>query len=310
MDALPRLFMAIILGLVIATPLELKLFEKEINAEIARLNDNTTSNLESGILANADSMSFTFKQEIDGIKSEIENRKNYLDVLREKRNIAYDSYMCELNGSCGTGLKGEGPVFREAKENYFRLNTEYQDLELQYSQRNGEDYENIKKKEGEVEFILARAREDIARLKNEYASRDGLLARLEALGTLTSSDGSLWAAKWLITLLFVFIEVAPILFKMMTERGPYDDILDRKKYEIKVKQLLIQSNINEDINMEVRINSEKSVQKLEAELLANKELMNHIVMAQAEIAAAAIDEWKKQKITEVKERPELIITSS
>jgi hypothetical protein len=310
LDALPRLVMAIILGLVIATPLELKLFEKEINSEIARLNDKTTSELESGILANADSMSITYRQEIVGLKGEIEDRRNYLDLLREKRSTAYDSYMCELNGTCGTGLKGEGPVFREAKENYFRLNDEYQQLEVLYSQRNNDDFENIKKKEGEVELILARARQDIARLKNEYSSRDGLLARLEALGTLTSADQSLWAAKWLITLLFVFIEIAPILFKMMTERGPYDDILDRKKYEIKVQQLLIQSNINEEINMEVKINSEKSAQKLEAELLANKELMNHIVKAQAEIAGAAIDEWKKKQIEVVKKNPEIIITSS
>ena len=34
-EAAPRLLMAILLGFVIATPLELKLFEKEINAEIS-----------------------------------------------------------------------------------------------------------------------------------------------------------------------------------------------------------------------------------------------------------------------------------
>lgn len=33
-------------------------------------------------------------------------------------------------------------------------------------------------------------------------------------------------------LLFIFAEIAPVLFKMMTERGPYDDIVEQKKYEV------------------------------------------------------------------------------
>ena len=38
MEGAPRLLMAILLGFVIATPLELKLFEREIKAEIKREN--------------------------------------------------------------------------------------------------------------------------------------------------------------------------------------------------------------------------------------------------------------------------------
>lgn len=309
-EAAPRLIMAIILGLVIATPLELKLFESEINAEIKRKNLLTTEQSKFNYLADADSLAQPYINEKKQLESDMSRRREDLEKLRLKRDEAYDKYMCELNGTCGTGTPGEGPVFREAKENYTILNNEFKGLEEEYAERNLRDLSLIQEKETMIKTFREEAKVKVAELETEFESRNGLLARLEALSNLTSEDRSLWAAKWLITLLFVFIEIAPILFKMMTERGPYDDILETKKYEIKVKQLLFQSNINEDINMEVRINAEKNSQKLEAELLANKELMAHIVKAQSEIAGAAIKEWKKQKIREAASRPEKIITST
>lgn len=309
-DAAPRLVMAVILGFVIATPLELKLFEREITAEITRLNDKTASELSFNIKAQIDSTSQIFIKEKATYEDDIEERRKYLDQLRIERDKSYEKYMCELNGTCGTGKPGEGPVFREVKENYIRLNGEFHRLEVAYRELNTRDFEEIKLRDNEIAELRLDGTDRKARLDNEYESRDGLLARLEALGTLTSSDNSLWAAKWLITILFVFIEIAPILFKMMTERGPYDDILDQKKYEIKVQQMLAQSNINEVINMEVKINAEKSAQKLEAELLANTLLLKTISQAQAEIASAAIEEWKKKQIEIVKNDPSIIITNS
>jgi hypothetical protein len=307
-EAAPRLVMAIILGLVISTPLELKLFESEINAEIKRLNDLTTQEIEADFSAQADSLGLTYQAEIKDIEAKILFRNEELRDLKAKRDDAYDKYMCELNGTCGTGKPGEGPVFREAKDNYFKLNEEFKTAELNYNELNREDFESKRLKEKTINDIRDEARVKITSLKNEYDSRNGLLARLEALGSLTSKDASLWAAKWLITLLFVFIEIAPILFKMMTERGPYDDIMDFKKHEVKVKQMLLISNLNEEINTEVKINNERSAQKLEAELIANKELLKVIASAQAEIAAAAIEKWKQEQIEKVTVDPSKIIT--
>jgi DNA-directed RNA polymerase beta subunit len=134
------------------------------------------------------------------------------------------------------------------------------------------------------------------------------MARIEAFSRLKDRYFSLKMTGFLITLLFIFIEIAPILFKMMTERGPYDDIIDFKKHQVKVKHMLLTSNLNEEINTEVKINSERSAQKLESELLANKELLKTIASAQSEIASAAIEKWKKEQINRVKDNPSEIIT--
>ena len=143
--------------------------------------------------------------------------------------------------------------------------------------------------------------------KTVQAQNDGLMARLKALGSLTEEHPGLWFAKWLITALFIFIEVAPILFKMMTERGPYDDMLDKLKHEVKVKQLLEISNINEEINTLVKINREKNIQKLNAELAANNSLLSVISDAQSDIAKEAIKEWKRKQVDAVIANPEILI---
>ena len=170
-------------------------------------------------------------------------------------------------------------------------------------------YRDLNAKDREREAELGRLIDEdekrrmdgITRNERVQEQNDGLMARLEAMGTLTEGKPSLLFARILITMLFIFIEIAPILFKMMTERGPYDDILDRIKHEIKVQQLEAQSNVNEEINNRVRINTGRHKEKLAVEMMANKELLASIAEAQAEIAAAAIATWKEEQIKKVTE---------
>ena len=100
------------------------------------------------------------------------------------------------------------------------------------------------------------------------------------------------------------IEIAPILFKMMTERGPYDDIIERVKHEVRVRQMLEQSNINQEVNHQVKISADRLEQKMIAESLANKELLTSIAQAQREIASAAIEAWKQEQIEKATNHPE------
>jgi hypothetical protein len=122
---------------------------------------------------------------------------------------------------------------------------------------------------------------------------------MEAFSRLKDTHFSLKLTGFLITLLFIFIEIAPILFKMMTERGPYDDIVDRIKHETKVRQLELQSNINQEINIAVKLHTEKYEQKLNVELQSNKEIMEAIAKAQQELAIVAIEKWKEEQIISI-----------
>lgn len=114
-------------------------------------------------------------------------------------------------------------------------------------------------------------------------------------------------AKWMITILLICIEITPILFKMMTESGPYDDRLEEVRYASEVTKKKFISDLNEQINTELKLTNALNQNKIEAEMKANKELMDSIALAQAEIAAIAINEWKAKKMLEVEIDPESIV---
>lgn len=328
LEAAPRLLMAMILGFVIATPLELKLFESEIKAEIARENLITTQEQNTNAIEVAQFQNAQDLQEITTLRRITKEHEEEIASLKIKRDEAYNKYMCELNGTCGTGKPGEGPVFREAKAAYTQLNEEFTQLNSEYSEKRRADYKRIEELNEKAEANLKNAKEAVARTETDMQGRNGLLAQLSAISSLSYEEKAVmkiddegnqvishyetqkttvWYAKWLITILFIFIEIAPILFKMMTERGTYDDILDRIKHEAKVKQLLLQSNINQEINSSVKVHTAMNELKIEEELKANDDLIKNIAKAQAEVAAIAIEQWKEEQMELVRNGKKKII---
>lgn len=328
LEAAPRLLMAMILGFVIATPLELKLFESEIKAEIARENLITTQEQNTNAIEVAQFQNAQDLQEITTLRRITKEHEEEIASLKIKRDEAYNKYMCELNGTCGTGKPGEGPVFREAKAAYTQLNEEFTQLNSEYSEKRRADYKRIEELNEKAEANLKNAKEAVARTETDMQGRNGLLAQLSAISSLSYEEKAVmkiddegnqvlshyetqkttvWYAKWLITILFIFIEIAPILFKMMTERGTYDDILDRIKHEAKVKQLLLQSNINQEINSSVKVHTAMNELKIQEELKSNDDLIKNIAKAQAEVAAIAIEQWKVEQMDLVRNGKKKII---
>lgn len=297
-EVAPRLVMAIILGFVISTPLELKLFEKEINAEISTQISITNNRIiESG---ENDPVITRLRTEREELRGNIANRSKIIEDKRIFWENANKDKNDEWNLGKFSGKKGKGGYYNDLKKIADDAEKEYIKIKKEYSSLNEKDYEKIDNLDKRIKLQENSTLEDIENQKTVQAQNDGLLARLRALSKLTSEDNSLLFAKWLITILFIFIEIAPILFKMMTERGPYDDIVDRIKHEIRVNQLLEQSNINQEINMAVKLHTDKTEQKLNAELLANDELLKSIATAQAEIAKVAVEKWKEEQIIKIK----------
>ena len=63
---------------------------------------------------------------------------------------------------------------------------------------------------------------------------DGLAARIDALSVLTSESRALKMANLMIILLFIAVETAPIFVKIISPRGPYDELLDLAEKSIEV----------------------------------------------------------------------------
>jgi len=307
-EAAPRIVMAITLGFVIAYPLELKLFESEIQAQI----DTNISIAKAELEAKMGDSTSNFlildrERKIDKLTQSIKEHEDIVFRATEAFNQADKDKREEWITGERSGKPGKGPVWVELNEVALTKKKNLEETKAKYKEIDKKDQEAIYSLRSEINDLRSKNLKDFAESSLIQEANNGLMARLKALDQLTSEDTILKLAKWLITLLFILIEVAPILFKMMTERGPYDDILDRMKHEVKIRELLKTSNLNQEVNALVRSNDDKNKQKLKYEMESNMLLMNEIATAQAEIAAEAIKVWKEEQKKKVRENPSAFI---
>jgi hypothetical protein len=133
-----------------------------------------------------------------------------------------------------------------------------------------------------------------------------LPARLEALGNISSFGNSIWWASFVITLLFIALETAPVVVKLLTKRGPYDEKLDAIEYQIYIDESKKVDMLNREINEymrlandaaklsgSIRLDAEKD--KLEVELRNNKELLNKLADYQRDLANIYADAWYQEE---------------
>lgn len=201
-QASPRILLAVIIAIVIAKPLELKIFEKEINQVLLEQKNDLT-------LANKDQIAKQYSPKVEGLNNDIVTLQNQIDTKETEVNALYATYIAEAEGREGTMLLGKGPVYKEKRDKHDALLAEVQDLK-----------ETNKTK-------IAATEAQITQLENEYNSQvttsqpiidnfDGLMARVNALGKLP------WLPSFFIFLLFLAIETSPIFAKLISPKGEYD----------------------------------------------------------------------------------------
>ena len=130
------------------------------------------------------------------------------------------------------------------------------------------------------------------------------------VASINKTKTPVYYAKWMISILLICIEIAPILFKMMTESGPYDDRIEEIRYKSELDKKKFMSDANEKVNTELKLGQALNDNKIQAELLANRELLNTIALAQTDITKAAIESWKKEQLEKVVKNPNQTIKTT
>ena len=202
LQATPRIILAVIIAVVISKPLEMKIFEKEINQVLLEQKNELT-------LANKQQIAQQYTPTVEALNGDIVSLKAEIDAKEAETNALYETYISEAEGRAGTMLLGKGPVYKEKREKHDAYLLELQQLK-----------ETNRQKIADIE-------NQIASLNTEYAQAvdtsqpvidgfDGLMARISALGELP------WFPSFFIFLLFLAIETAPIVAKLLSPKGPYD----------------------------------------------------------------------------------------
>lgn len=214
LQALPRVVLALVISIVIARPLELKIFEKEVNSEI-------TSMIQEDLAVKEHTLKERFVATRERLNAEIQMLKAEIIAKTESRNELRRIAREEADGTGGTMQRNPGPIYKIKKAEADRVEAELDELIATNTPL-------IEEKEQALADWNNREKAELADL--EAGQLTGLASRIEALDRLTAKSSAINIASWFIMLLFLVVETAPIFVKLTAQRGPYDYVLKTEEY--------------------------------------------------------------------------------
>jgi hypothetical protein len=207
--ALPRIILAVLISIIIAKPLEMKIFEKEIRSELVIMEQQTYTVQENEIRIRFQSEKEKLKSEIDGLKNEINEKTSRRDALAR---IAQE----EADGTGGSKQKNAGPIYKIKKADAERVSDELDQL----TRKNDRLIQAKLKALALSDSLVVAEVSSLARQK-----LDGPASRMEALDRLATKSDAIWWANLFVMFLFIAIETAPVFVKLISPQGPYDHLL-------------------------------------------------------------------------------------
>lgn len=243
-SALPRFIMAIFIGIVISTPLEMKIFNDRIESQLLK------DNIERINEAKSKSQDYT---EYNLLKTEqnklISERKQLADELLKAQKDLKE----EAEGNALSGIAGHGSIYKD------------KDLYVQQCKTALTEWENTNNNRlTTIQNRLSVINTNIGSFetKIKYLKEDGFSARYEAFSNLKKQNSSLNIVSLMITLLFILIEITPTFFKLIMIGGPYEEHIQMEKYKLTSYIQKQKNNIDTDLLLNETINKDKLSEEL------------------------------------------------
>ncbi len=282
-QAIPRLLIALILGITISKPLELKIIETEINVELRKKQQEKLDEFNKNTYAK-------FKEQIAIIDADIKKLEDDRNVLVQRQKEAEQEYIDQMQGRAGQA--GYGPRAKQLEGLKNEKQKEVDDYDVKHA--------------SEISSLKKQREEKLAALENELnvvnkknaENLDGLLERISI-----AHDIGFWLGIAL-TFIFLSIEMGPIFFKMMMNKGPYDYMVENYNYRMYVKNGIVKEDqVFEGKNgmilmekthfLEVENDRKEKIEKLKA---------------QEELSKKVIGVWSQKKMTELQNHPDRFYT--
>lgn len=277
-QAAPRIVIALILGLTISKPLELKILETEINVELRKKQQEKLAEFN-------ESTKERFQYDIDRIDADLLKIETDRNVLVERQKAAEQEYIDQMQGR--SGMAGYGPRAKQLES----LKNEKTKQVTEFDERTKTQIENLRKqrqkKLEELDHEL-----NVTNLE-QAQNLDGLLARIEISHELS------WLMGLILTFVFLSIEMGPIFFKMMMTKGAYDYMVENFNH----RQIIENGIIREEHLYEGK-NGALLMEKyryLQVEAIQKEK--EDALKAQKELTGKIIGSWKNAQLKEIDETP-------
>lgn len=273
LQATPRIVLAMIIAVVISKPLEIKIFQKEIDTVLLKEKNALA-------IANKKQVADYYKGDLDKNNAEIKSLKDAIVAKEKEVNDLYSTYITEAEGTKGTLKLGKGPVYAEKRIKHDAALAELETLRKT-------NLAKITAKEKEAATLQSGLDKKVTETQPIIDSFDGLMARINALNKLPILP------SLFIMLLFLAIETSPIIAKLLSPKGEYDFKLEDG--ETALKTSLEQNNYQRTL---MRTTDAGIYDDVYAEIRNDRELYNYKKKKAIELLEMQADSFSaKQKST-------------
>jgi len=270
--AVPRLALALLIGFTIARPLEMKIFEKEINVKM-------TENMHKKIQLNDSLLAMENEAQINDATKERQRLINRKDAIEDTLHKLQQAYVQEADGTGGSGQRGIEELTQLKMNAFDQVRTQF-----------GPEVLQLERKIAAQDDILTNAKANVEQKRGDYATsvvaNMGFLERNKALSDLSGEESSVFWSCLLISLLIILIEIGPVLSKLIMPIGPYDIAL--------AKEELLQMAADENhIRADKEIRNEKKKAFFQRQKEMSDQLVNKLTELQKKNIDKELDQWER-----------------
>lgn len=202
-----RVLLAMTIGLFMAQPALLYLFNKEIHVQISLDNEQRKRNK----LQSQDSVYHSLKAPL------LEQRNRLQQQLLDKDkevSAARQSFIAETDGTGGSKKIGLKDIAQAKQQAYLRLQADYALLETGLQPKLNQADSSLK----QIDATILKEQAAFESLLN-----DGFITRIEALNNLIDKNRSVAFRYYLLVAILMLIELMPVIAKTLLPSGSYDE---------------------------------------------------------------------------------------
>jgi hypothetical protein len=175
MMAIPRIALALLIGVVIARPLEMKIFEKEINVKM-------TKNLHDKIQLNDSLLAMEYKNQLANAETERQRLLGRKLAIEDTLHNLQSAYLQEADGTGGSRQRGIDNITR-LKQNAFNL------AGIQFAPELLLLEQNMKSQDSLTATAKASMEDKRKQFEQTAMANMGFLERNKALADLSAEEG-------------------------------------------------------------------------------------------------------------------------
>lgn len=204
LPALPRIGLAVLIGITLSKPLELRLFQNAIAGQAAINQEQSVSTKREGLIQSSS---------LGALDAELKQANEAVALSEARAQALEDEFHREADGTGGSRRYGYSEVARVKETAAVEARKQVAALQ-----------DRLRQIQSERDQVDAQINQQVAAFRAGLS--DDFLTKMRALSDLTASSSAVWWISTFVVLLIIGVEITPVVVKLLSPIGPYDVKLD------------------------------------------------------------------------------------